>query len=95
MTTIAVVAKETLDAKNLASLMYCFRDSLQEHKESLNSLNVYPVPDGDTGSNMAATLNAVVSEIESLEENIEMEKIINAISHGSLMGARGLSLIHI
>ena len=91
MTTIAVVAKETLDAKNLASLMYCFRDALQEHKESLNSLNVYPVPDGDTGSNMAATLNAVVSEIESLEENIEMEKIINAISHGSLMGARGNS----
>tara|TARA_Y100000741_G_scaffold188391_1_gene143379 strand:+ start:2100 stop:3737 length:1638 start_codon:yes stop_codon:yes gene_type:complete len=91
VTTIAVVAKETLDAKNLASLMYCFRDSLQEHKESLNSLNVYPVPDGDTGSNMAATLNAVVSEIESLEENIEMEKIINAISHGSLMGARGNS----
>ena len=91
MTTIAVVVKKILDAKNLASLMYCFRDSLQEHKESLNSLNVYPVPDGDTGSNMAATLNAVVSEIESLEENIEMEKIINAISHGSLMGARGNS----
>ena len=91
MTTIAVVAKETLDAKNLASLMYCFRDSLQEHKESLNSLNVYPVPDGDTGSNMAATLNSVVSEIESLEENLELENIIDAISHGSLMGARGNS----
>ena len=91
MCTIAVVAKETLDAKNLASLMYCFRDSLQEHKESLNSLNVYPVPDGDTGSNMAATLNSVVSEIESLEENLELENIIDAISHGSLMGARGNS----
>ena len=91
MGTIAVVAKETLDAKNLASLMYCFRDSLQEHKESLNSLNVYPVPDGDTGSNMAATLNSVVSEIESLEENLELENIIDAISHGSLMGARGNS----
>jgi len=89
--TIAVVAKETLDAKNLASLMYCFRDSLQEHKESLNSLNVYPVPDGDTGSNMAATLNSVVSEIESLEGNLELENIIDAISHGSLMGARGNS----
>tara|TARA_B100001750_G_scaffold204023_1_gene180184 strand:+ start:208 stop:1845 length:1638 start_codon:yes stop_codon:yes gene_type:complete len=89
--TIAVVVKETLDAKNLASLMYCFRDSLQEHKESLNSLNVYPVPDGDTGSNMAATLNSVVSEIESLEENLELENIIDAISHGSLMGARGNS----
>ena len=91
MGTIAVVVKETLDAKNLASLMYCFRDSLQEHKESLNSLNVYPVPDGDTGSNMAATLNSVVSEMESLEENLELENIIDAISHGSLMGARGNS----
>jgi len=85
------MALETLDSKNLANLMYCFRDALQDHKESLNSLNVYPVPDGDTGSNMAATLNSVVSEIESLEENLELENIVEAISHGSLMGARGNS----
>lgn len=84
------MALETLDSKNLANLMYCFRDALQEHKESLNSLNVYPVPDGDTGSNMTATLNSVVSEIESLEDP-EFENIIEAISHGSLMGARGNS----
>ena len=85
------MALETLDSKNLANLMYCFRDALQDHKESLNSLNVCPVPDGDTGSNMVATLNSVVSEIESLEENPELENIIEAISHGSLMGARGNS----
>jgi len=85
------MALETLDSKNLANLMYCFRDALQDHKENLNSLNVYPVPDGDTGSNMVATLNSVVSEIESLEENPELENIIEAISHGSLMGARGNS----
>ena len=90
MATIAVVAIENLDANNLAKLMYCFRDALQEHKESLNSLYVYPVPDGDTGSNMTATLNSVVSEIESLEDP-EFENIIEAISHGSLMGARGNS----
>lgn len=90
MGTIAVVAIENLDANNIAKLMYCFRDALQEHKESLNSLNVYPVPDGDTGSNMTATLNSVVSEIESLEDP-EFENIIEAISHGSLMGARGNS----
>ncbi len=90
MATIAVVAIENLDANNIAKLMYCFRDALQEHKESLNSLNVYPVPDGDTGSNMTATLNSVVSEIESLEDP-EFENIIEAISHGSLMGARGNS----
>ena len=87
------MALETLDSKNLANLMYCFRDALQDHKESLNSLNVYPVPDGDTGSNMVATLNSVVSEIESLEENPELENIIEAISHGSLMGARGNSVV--
>ncbi len=85
------MALETLDPKNLANLMHCFRDALQDHKESLNSLNVYPVPDGDTGSNMAATLNSVVSEINSLEENAELENIMEAISHGSLMGARGNS----
>ncbi len=85
------MALETLDPKNLANLMHCFRDALQDHKESLNSLNVYPVPDGDTGSNMAATLNSVVSEINSLEENAELENVIEAISHGSLMGARGNS----
>ena len=85
------MALETLDPKNLANLMHCFRDALQDHKENLNSLNVYPVPDGDTGSNMAATLNSVVSEINSLEENAELENIIEAISHGSLMGARGNS----
>ena len=85
------MALETLDPKNLANLMHCFRDALQDHKENLNSLNVYPVPDGDTGSNMAATLNSVVSEINSLEENPELENIIEAISHGSLMGARGNS----
>ena len=92
MGTIAVVAIENLDANNIAKLMYCFRDALQEHKESLNSLNVYPVPDGDTGSNMTATLNSVVSEIESLEDP-EFENIIEAISHGSLMGARGNSVV--
>ena len=91
MGTIAVMALETLGPKNLANLMHCFRDALQDHKENLNSLNVYPVPDGDTGSNMAATLNSVVSEINSLEENAELENIIEAISHGSLMGARGNS----
>ena len=91
MGTIAVMALETLDSKSLANLMYCFSDALQGHKESLNSLNVYPVPDGDTGSNMAATLSSVVSEINSLEENPALENIIEAISHGSLMGARGNS----
>ena len=91
MGTIAVVALENLDSKNLARLMHCFSDALQDHRENLNSLNVYPVPDGDTGSNMSATLNSVVNEIESLGAEPELESVIDAISHGSLMGARGNS----
>ena len=91
MGTIAVVGIETLDSKNFIELMHCFRDALNDHKENLNSLNVYPVPDGDTGSNMAATLNSVVTEIQSLGEDPELESVIGAVSHGSLMGARGNS----
>ena len=91
MGTIAVVGIETLDSKNFIELMHCFRDALNDHKENLNSLNVYPVPDGDTGSNMAATLNSVVNEIQSLGEDPELESVIGAVSHGSLMGARGNS----
>ena len=69
MGTIAVVGIETLDSKNFIELMHCFRDALNDHKANLNSLNVYPVPDGDTGSNMAATLNSLVTEIQSLGED--------------------------
>src|SRR2546430_9919153 len=54
----------------------------------LNRLNVYPVPDGDTGTNMALTLEAVVRELDSSDG---MAQICHAVSHGSLMGARGNS----
>src|SRR2546430_5075306 len=54
----------------------------------LNRLNVYPVPDGDTGTNMALTLESVVGELDSADG---MAEICHAVSHGSLMGARGNS----
>jgi len=58
------------------------------HQEELNSLNVYPVPDGDTGTNMALTLESVASELATAEG---MEEVCRAVAHGSLMGARGNS----
>jgi len=58
------------------------------HQEELNTLNVYPVPDGDTGTNMALTLESVASELATAEE---MEEVCRAVAHGSLMGARGNS----
>ncbi len=65
-----------------------YRDALRQHQESINRLNVYPVPDGDTGTNMALTLESVVGELDGVSE---MAGVCRAISHGSLMGARGNS----
>ena len=75
----------------LRSLMGTFLEALTTHREALNLLNVYPVPDGDTGSNMTMTAESVVAELEGLADPPGMEEVAAAISHGSLMGARGNS----
>jgi DAK2 domain fusion protein YloV len=62
---------------------------MKVHAAGINRLNVYPVPDGDTGTNMASTLDAVVAELA--EAGTELAPTCDAISHGSLMGARGNS----
>ena len=59
--------------------------------DEINKLNVFPVPDGDTGTNMSLTLNTVVSEVEALPKDASIKDIAAAITHGSLMGARGNS----
>ena len=65
---------------------------LRTHQDELNRLNVYPVPDGDTGTNMALTLESVVGELPGLDgSDDEMHEVCEAIRHGSLMGARGNS----
>ena len=69
--------------------MEWFRDALALHRDVINQLNVYPVPDGDTGTNMALTLESVVAEVSGAGR--EMGEVCHAISHGSLMGARGNS----
>jgi hypothetical protein len=69
--------------------MEWFRDALALHRDVINQLNVYPVPDGDTGTNMALTLESVVTEVSAAGEG--MAEVCGAISHGSLMGARGNS----
>lgn len=59
--------------------------------EEINKLNVFPVPDGDTGTNMSLTLGTVIKEVEQLPSDATMEEIAKAVTHGSLMGARGNS----
>jgi DAK2 domain fusion protein YloV len=76
-----------------AGLLNAFRaavDNLAVHADEINALNVYPVPDGDTGSNMVATVRAALEEAEAAEARTA-ERVATAISFGSLMGARGNS----
>jgi uncharacterized protein len=83
-----VAVLQALDAAHLRQVVLGYRDALRAHQEKLNRLNVYPVPDGDTGTNMALTLESVVSELDGADD---MGTMCKAISHGSLMGARGNS----
>ncbi|HVF14411.1 MAG TPA: DAK2 domain-containing protein, partial [Acidimicrobiales bacterium] len=83
---------EQLDHTHLRDAIVGFRDALRAHQQRLNRLNVYPVPDGDTGTNMALTLESVVTALDGVPEpDRTMVGICKAISHGSLMGARGNS----
>ena len=81
----------TLGADDLRAVMGRFRDALRQHQGDINRLNVYPVPDGDTGTNMALTLEAVVAELEGVPVGSGLSPVCKAIGHGSLMGARGNS----
>jgi DAK2 domain fusion protein YloV len=78
-----------LGAPELRSVVRGYRDALRSHQAAINRLNVYPVPDGDTGTNMALTLESVCAELDVAEA--DMTATCKAISHGSLMGARGNS----
>lgn len=72
----------------------CFPIAAQavaDKAEDINKLNVFPVPDGDTGTNMSLTLETVVREVQELPPTATIEDVAQAITHGSLMGARGNS----
>lgn len=64
---------------------------LEKNKQAVNSLNVFPVPDGDTGTNMSLTVMSAVKEITALNENAPMTELVTALSRGALKGARGNS----
>ena len=85
-----MVSIKTIDAKTLARMFLAGARNLEAKKEWINELNVFPVPDGDTGTNMTMTIMSAASEVSSLEE-FDMETLAKAISSGSLRGARGNS----
>jgi DAK2 domain fusion protein YloV len=82
--------KKFLTAEDLVWMFKRGLESLKESEEYVNELNVFPVPDGDTGTNLVLTMQAVVDDIDSLD-NLDMETVAAAISQASLMGARGNS----
>jgi DAK2 domain fusion protein YloV len=87
----AMTSPSTLSAGDLRAAMTTYGELLRSHREVINRLNVYPVPDGDTGTNMALTIESVTTALAALDADAPMGDVAKAIAHGSLMGARGNS----
>ena len=79
-----------IDGWKLKAILETSYNYLDKNKEIVNALNVFPVPDGDTGTNMSLTMRSAINNVEKVIEN-DASKVIQAASQGSLMGARGNS----
>ncbi len=80
-----------IDAATLEKMFLAGTKYLENKKEWINELNVFPVPDGDTGTNMMMTLMSAVNELQQLQGNVKLSDIGSKISSGTLRGARGNS----
>ena len=79
-----------INAKMLKEAIISGNNNLQNHRDLVDKLNVFPVPDGDTGTNMSLTMASAIKELNTVNDN-EIASISKAITKGSLMGARGNS----
>lgn len=84
------MATKTINADMLARMFLAGAQNIEAKKEYINELNVFPVPDGDTGTNMSMTILSAAKEVTALEHP-DMKTLSKAISSGSLRGARGNS----
>ncbi len=80
----------TINGSTLREMVVAAASMLEANKQSLNDLNVFPVPDGDTGTNMSLTMQSVLKEVSSIQEN-DLASVAKAMSRGALKGARGNS----
>jgi len=85
------VTDSTPKQPGAVDLVVAATEALKSRREEVNRLNVFPVPDGDTGTNMSLTMDAVVAELSKLGPAPSAAAIAHAVTHGSLMGARGNS----
>ena len=79
-----------LDGEDLKAMVHAALLWLRQHQEAINTLNVFPVPDGDTGTNMTLTMDSAWKEITDEQES-HVGRLANKLAHGALMGARGNS----
>ena len=79
-----------IDGSTIRNMIISGANNLENNKNMVNSLNIFPVPDGDTGTNMSLTMSSAVKEINSLT-NIDIHNVFEAAANGTLMGARGNS----
>ena len=82
---------KVLNSTRLTKLLIAASRWLSKYSDVLNDLNVYPVPDGDTGTNMSMTLQAVENELIKLNHEPDMEELADIVSEAILLGARGNS----
>lgn len=85
-----IASKAVLDGQGLKQLVEAGMTWLKANQQLVNSLNVFPVPDGDTGTNMLLTMQAAYAEIVNSEDT-NIGQVAHAVAHGALMGARGNS----
>ncbi len=79
-----------IDAKQLQSMFVVAAKNLDEKKQMVNEMNVFPVPDGDTGTNMSLTIMSAAKEVENVTD-VTFSSVVKAAANGSLRGARGNS----
>lgn len=84
------MAYTTINGRNFSNMIRSASNALEKQKEYVNSMNVFPVPDGDTGTNMSLTFKAAAKEIEGLEDK-SIGEVSKRLAKGALMGARGNS----
>jgi uncharacterized protein len=85
------MARRSCDGAGLLEAFRAAAAGLEAAVDEVNALNVFPVPDGDTGSNMMATVRAALAEAEALGPTVSAERVASAAAFGALMGARGNS----
>ena len=84
------MATKTINVDVLAKMFLAGAQNIEAKKDYINELNVFPVPDGDTGTNMSMTIMSAAKEVTALNKPA-MKDLAKAISSGSLRGARGNS----